>query len=346
MVPCACGSPNYHYNSELNMPKRKTSRVRRKQKRRPQVLELRVISRRIVWIEVADWIKKLFKLALVGAAVAGLVWAIGLGLRRAFLDNGDFRISLVDLNENPVMDELRLIELGGIDLNGSIFQIDVSELEDRLAGLPELAMAKVERELPGTLRVRVGARVPVAWIEVPDHGLNGGDSSGGLLVDPNGVLFPCRGMMSESAAGLPVIVVTDPGPLQPQAGELCKEEELHRGLAMLRLAGEIRGMDGVGIARVEQANEWSILVTTACGIEATLGLGDHRRQFTDLVTAHEHAGTKGYQIATIDLIPELNIPITLSSAPPPRAIPVPEPENEPAAPSRQRQDLEALLNRS
>ena len=73
MVRCACGSPNYHYNSEPDMPKRKTSRVRRKQKRRPQVLELRVISRRIVWIEMADWIKRLFKLALACCCVVRIV---------------------------------------------------------------------------------------------------------------------------------------------------------------------------------------------------------------------------------------------------------------------------------
>lgn len=331
------------------MAKRKTSRARRPRKKRPQVLELRVDSVRsirILWFETANWLKKLFKLALIAGAMAAVVWGIGIALRRAFLENEDFRISLVDLNENPVMDEMRLIELGGIDLNESIFSIDVSELEQMLIGLPELAVADVERELPGTLRVRARARVPVAWIEVPAHDVRGRDPGSGLLVDPNGVLFPCLGEMAGAAAELPVIVIRNPAQPEPLAGDFCESPELLQGLAMLRMAREIPGMEKVGIARIEKANEWSILVGTRGGTEAKLGLSDHERQFADLVKACEHAESKGYRIATIDLIPERNIPITLGSAPPPRAVPVVEPDAEPPIPpSRREQDMEALLNR-
>jgi cell division septal protein FtsQ len=325
------------------MIKSKKSRVHRKQGKPPQVLELRVHSRRLLWIGLTEWLGKLFKLVLIGGAAAGLVWAAGLGLRRAFLDNSDFRIALIDLNENPVLDELRLIEVGGIDLEQSIFKIGVTDLEARLAGLPELALAKVERELPGTLRVRVQARAPVAWMEVPAHGSGGGNR---LLVDPNGVLFHCLGKMVETTDDLPVIVIGEVGPEAPQAGQLCGLRELQQGLAMLRQAKEIPGMDKLGIARIEQTNVWSVRVTTAGGVAAVFGLRGHRRQFTDLVTACSHATAKGYRIATIDLIPERNIPITLGSAPPPRAVPVPEPAGEPGpAPAGRRRDMQELLNR-
>jgi len=329
------------------MSKRKTSRARRAGKPRPQVLQLRVRSVRIMWFETADWLKKLFKLVLIGGVVAGLVWAIGIGLRRAFLENEDFRISLIELNDNPVMDELRLVEMGGIDLNESIFSINVSELEGMLLGLPELAVADVERELPGTLRVRVQARVPVAWLEVPVHEVRGRDPESGLLVDPNGILFPCLGEMAGSTIELPVIVIKDPRQPEPLAGALCESPELLRGLAMLRLAKKVDGMPELGITRIEQSNEWSVVVETGDGIEAKFGLSGHDRQFDDLVRAHRHAESQGYRIATIDLIPERNIPITtLGSAPPPRAIPVAEPDaRPPAPPSRREQDMKALLNR-
>ena len=177
-----------------------------------------------------------------------------------------------------------------------------------------------------------------------DH-LPGRDPGAGLLVDANGVLFSCPEGLVGAAAGLPVIAIESRVAEKPVAGGLCELQELHRGLAMLRLAGETAGMSDVGVAEIRQMNAWSVRLTTGAGVQATFGLSDHARQFDDLVVAIDHAGGRGYEIATIDLIPERNIPITLSSPPPPRAIPVRPSEAAPAPDSRSR-DLKALLNRS
>ena len=101
----------------------------------------------------------------------------------------------------------------------------------------------------------------------------------------------------------------------------------------------------------------------ADGLRARFGLSDHERQFGDLLCARRHALERGYKLATIDLIPERNIPVTLAepppppraipvedpdAAPPPRAVPVAEPL-EAAAPGppadAREQDLRALLGR-
>jgi hypothetical protein len=88
-------------------------------------------------------------------------------------------------------------------------------------------------------------------------------------------------------------------------------------------------------------------MTTTSGTVATFGLGDHARQLDYLNDALLHARKKGYQIATINLIPKQNVPITvLGDDNPPRAIPVSEESLTPAPESRQTNDLRTLLNRN
>jgi len=78
------------------------------------------------------------------------------------------------------------------------------------------------------------------------------------------------------------------------------------------------------IESVRQVNAWSLVLVTRHGTAATFGLGDHVRQMASLRAALDHASEQGYVIATINLIPKYNIPITLREdpAPPLRAIPV------------------------
>ena len=127
-------------------------------------------------------------------------------------------------------------------------------------------------------------------------------------------------------------------------------------LDLLNLALSVPGIDEFPIERIEQEREWALLVRLRGGTTARFGLADRRRQFNDLITASRHARDNGYRIATIDLIPKNNIPVTLTgpppprtpppATPPPRAIPVAEPAvpEPPPADPRER-DLRALLNR-
>jgi hypothetical protein len=334
------------------MFKRKTSRPRRADR---QVLALRVTTPRIVWFRLRDlaWcgLKWSFGLALAAAAV----WGAAHGLRRAFLENEDFRLQAIDLNPNRVLDERALVEWAGIDLKGSLFAVDIDRVERVLEARPELVDARVERKLPGTLVVRVHERVPLAWLECPAHGLTGRDPAAGMLLDPNRVLFPCVPGMRAQSGRLPVLALQDPATPRPVAGRPIASPELERCLRLLRKALPVAEAGGWTIDRMTQANAWSLRLTTGDGVEAVFGLGDHERQLADLGAVLAHAAARGQQLATVNLIPERNLPVTLGG-PPQRAIPVEgdflpplPPEGPvarpPAVPDRVERDLKALLNR-
>ena len=325
------------------MFKRRTSRVQH----RRQVIELqaKVVSPRIVWFSVLKSCRKMVRLAVILAVIGGAVWGVKYGIRRGLLENEEFRLQAIELTPNPAIDERRLVKVAGIDLNGSLFDCEVGKIEAKLRALPELASASVRREFPGTLIVEAVAREPHAWISSPSHGVPARDPEQGLLVDRNGFAFHCPPALLVEASELPVFQLGEGGEA-PAAGKQVVHPELDRLMRLYHVAcTEIEGADK-WIDTLRQSRAWSLELVSRDGTAASFGLGDHERQMGDLRAALEHARAQDQQIASIELIPERNIPVVVRGESAPRAILLDEPAPATApSPDRRSRDLRNLLNR-
>lgn len=327
------------------MMKRQTSKTRRHS--RSKVLEVRVMSPRIAWFGFLRMLMGVVKLACIAAAVTGLGYGVWRGIQHAFYENPDFRLQVIDLNPNPVIDEAGLVEATRIDLNASLFDLDIASLTTTLNRLPEIASAKVERHLPGTLVIRVVPRTPQAWISCPDSGLPQPREAGAMLVDQAGIAYPCPARQLDKALHLPVIELPASEKFPIAAGEKVRHPELKHCFHLLKSAAESDPDSIQWIETISQSNAWSLLLVTRDGTRATFGLGDHERQIHRLRAAMEHASKQNYAIGTINLIPRRNVPITLrSEAPAPRAVPVAEPTESELRDDRRSRDLRDLLNRN
>lgn len=314
---------------------------------RSRVLEVRVMSPRIAWFGFLRLVGKLAKLACILAVITGIGWGVWQGIQRAFYQNPDFQLQVIDLNPNPVIDEAGLAEAAGIDLTASIFDIDLEMVSTKLKALPAIADARAERHLPGTLMVRVVARNPRAWISRPQASLSEARRAGAMLVDQNGIAYPCPELQLESAMKLPTIQLPLSEKSPVTAGQHLTHPELAHCLRLLDSAREADPEAVHWIESVSQVNEWSLLLVTRQGTAATFGLGDHERQIRSLRAAMDHSSQKGYSISTINLIPKRNVPITLrDEAAAPRAIPVSEPGPAEIREDRRARDLSTLLNRN
>ncbi|MCX6868205.1 MAG: FtsQ-type POTRA domain-containing protein [Verrucomicrobia bacterium] len=293
---------------------------------RQSVLEVRVMSPRIAWLTFLKCAGKTLQYACILAFLAGIAAGAWRGIQQLFLKNPDFHLQVIALNPNPVIDELGVAAAAGINLNDnpSLFDIDVNDVERKLRCLPAIAAVHVERQLPCTLAITVTPRIPKAWLSCPTAGITGTRRAGEMLLDRDGVAYPCPALQVEAALTLPIISVppSDKKPLQ--AGVRIQQPELDHCLLLLDAACEADPDAVQWIESVRQVNEWSLLLVTRQGTSATFGLSDHPRQIHRLRAALDHAGEKGYLIDTINLIPKYNIPITLRDepAPAPRAIPV------------------------
>lgn len=317
---------------------------------RQSVLEVRVVSPRIVWFGFLKLAGKLTKFACVLALLTGIGWGVWRGIQQAFYKNPDFRLRVLALNPNPVIDELGVATAAGIDLttNASLFSLEVKDIARKLKALPEIADARVERHLPGTLAVTVIPRIPKAWISCPAEGLADVRRAGAMLVDHQGVAYPCPPLQLKSAATLPVIILPSAAGHPLKAGEKILQPELQPCFQLLNSARDADPGALQWIESVRQLNDWSMLLVTRQGTSATFGLGDHARQIESLRAALDHAGEKGYLIDTINLIPKYNIPITLRGEPaaPPRAIPVSAKQKPAGSNNRRARDLGNLLKRN
>lgn len=327
------------------MFKRRTSNSR--QRSRMKRLEVRVMTPRIAWFGFLKLCGRSVKCALILGVIGAAVWGVWLGIERAFLHNPEFQLRLVQLNPNEAVDENDVVKTASIDLRANLFQLDTDIIRERLAARPDIVEASVERRLPSTLAVHVKARTPRAWIAASGSDVPTIRQPGGLLVDPAGFIYPCPALQWETARDLPVILVPTTGEGKAIAGgTIATHPELQRAFRLLSVAIESDPEAPRWIDRIEQTNAWSLQLTTRSGTVATIGLRDQQRQIEDLATSLDHASRQGYGIATINLIPERNIPITTrEEAAPPRAIPVQEPTHQEIREERRSRDLKHLLNR-
>ncbi|GAA2909289.1 hypothetical protein GCM10010517_75730 [Streptosporangium fragile] len=101
---------------------------------------------------------------------------------------------------NASLSAERIRQAVGVAQGMPLATVDVAEVEGRVGGIPQVESVAVSRGWPGTLRVEVVEREPVAV--VPLAGKSG-------LMDRNGVVIEARAVAPPT---LPVLRVDRPGP--------------------------------------------------------------------------------------------------------------------------------------
>ncbi|MGJ8632917.1 MAG: cell division protein FtsQ/DivIB [Luteolibacter sp.] len=301
----------------------------------------------IAWFGFVSFLKVLGKTAFVLALLAGLAYGVRQAIQHTFHQNPDFRLQAINLTPNNVLNEPDLVDYLNLDLSGNIFDFDIKFMEERLLQIPAISSARVRRDLPGTLEFSIVTRQPVAWIACPQENLPASRENHSILIDYKGFTYPCPPGQVGICQNLPILILS-PIPGKPvKVGEKLDHPQFKHCISLLTA---IRATYPAGVASIEsisKENEWSLSLRTKSGTIATFGLGDHKRQLTNLNQALNHSGKKGYKIATINLIPKQNVPITVAEDnSPPRAIPVTEQLKESAKVSKKTNDLNILLNRN
>lgn len=326
--------------------RKRTSKPRR-YRHHVKVLKSEVMTPRIAWFNFLAFLKVMMKVSFVFALLLGIAYGVLQAIEHSFKKNPDFRLQAIDLNENDVLDETGVVEYLGINLSANIFDFDVDHLEQQLLLIPAISTAEVKRDLPGTLEIRIKTRQPIAWIACPDEGFLAQRRNDALLVDRDGITYPCPPRQLSRCKDLPILHLSTVGNFPIIPGKPLDHPQYKHCLHLLEAITERNPSDLSMVETISQQSQWSLKMITRGGTSATFGLGNHKRQLDYLAQALNHAQKKGYHIETINLIPRRNVPITVSGdAEPPRAIPAPEPETVDQTQSRREQDLHTLLNRN
>ncbi|YCM44440.1 FtsQ-type POTRA domain-containing protein [Verrucomicrobiaceae bacterium 227] len=297
------------------MFQRRTSN--RTPKSRQRMLSLKVSSPRIVFFDFLKFGGKFLKLGAIVTIMVGVGAGLSFGWQKLFVENDDFTISdfslkTFDGKDPRFLTHARMLEQTGLDRlepDATIFSLDTDVLAAALEGLPELTGAKVSRRLPGTLKIEVQERQPVAWVACRSLGIRERDRDLGLLVDSEGIPFKCASKtLWEYAEKLPVVLVGKMGDEKIIEGTPIEHRGLNYAFELIRIASESL----VGIEKpawVVVKDEITLEMKTLGGIHATLSYYDLNRQLTDFSKLVSHAQARGKELERVNLIPRRFVPV-------------------------------------
>ena len=126
-------------------------------------------------------------------------------------------IDHVEVRGTHVVTEEEVRAAAAVDVGDALLLVDTAALERRIEAIPVVGDARVERRLPGTLRVRIDERVPSGWVRV---------ESGVVIVDGDGRVLETA---AEAPGSLPELVglVSVPAPgeqVEPRAVATVPDE--------------------------------------------------------------------------------------------------------------------------
>ncbi|MFT6180478.1 MAG: hypothetical protein ACJAQT_002828 [Akkermansiaceae bacterium] len=278
------------------------------------MLALKVSSPRILMFDCLKFGARFFKLGIAMVAMVCVGFGLSYGWQKLFVENDEFLIQDVKLKtmegeDTRFLNHERLVAQTGLDPMATIFSVDTDALKESLLRLPEITEAKVSRRLPGILKVEVTERRPVAWVACRSLGIKERDRTLGLLVDEDGIVFPCA---SEAlwiyADKLPVVMVRTAKKSEIVVGEKISHNGLGFALDLVNLAAEkLEGLDRP--AWVVVKDEILLEMKTLGGVVATLSYYEQERQLDNLSRLTSYAREQGESFTETNLIPRRFVPV-------------------------------------
>lgn len=244
---------------------------------------------------------------LLAALLVGLGVAGKRGYDRIFYDNGEFKLTRLGIDSDGKFSETEISGVGGVTIGMDLMEVDLDEVCQRIEALPGVGEAVVKRELPDTLLIRVRERHPVAWLSSPPHGIRPRSIEHGFLLDAEGNVFRCLEMTGTLRA-LPVVDALDID--QPSDGELLESESIQRGLDLIHRSEQLFEGQNLEIAEVKLVKEWALECVCRDGMTVTFDKHEVERGLMDLFAIVEKMRDSPLKLATVNLGPSRNIPVT------------------------------------
>jgi cell division septal protein FtsQ len=307
----------------------------RRLRHRPDVLEVKVRSK---VVRAARTRMAALSLGVLFGTVFGLyvLWRLGeWTLDQLVYENKSFAIREVDVQTDGVILPEQLRRWSGVRPGQNLLALDLARVKSDLELVPMVQSASVERILPGTLRVRVSEREPVAQVNVLNPRNGGGLEQMIFQLDAEGFVLlpldPRQRMVTPGQGGdqLPVIAGINTSELQP--GRRIDLPPVQSALKFIA-AFEQSPMSGlVDLKRIDVSAMQVLFVTTEQGSEVTFAMDDFARQLGRWRQVYDECFRQKKTIATLDLAVNDYTPLRFVEA---SLVPPPVPKN--LKPSRTR----------
>lgn len=268
----------------------------------PKIREEKRLASRRAGFRSAVWLVALFALI----ALAAVTW------RQTLYRNPRFGLKEVTVfTEGPLRPEKLVREMGLVEGMDTLW-INLRALSEKVERLPQVKSATAKRDYQGHMEVTVIQRRPVAWLECHHLGLHSMKSGFGCLLDEEGVAMPCEVIVKEFTR-LPVIRYEELSQVHP--GLPVRDLQVQAALRLLKEM-ETRMESGMpALLRCEIPAKYALIAHFEDGLEVTFNPDELDRQLPRFDRVMIEAHQKGWRIATLNLLPEENVPITFRQPP-------------------------------
>jgi cell division septal protein FtsQ len=254
-------------------------------------------------------------LGFVFATVIGfyVVWRAGeWTLNRLIYENKAFAIQRIDVETDGVIALDQLRRWAGVKPGENLLALDLARVKRDMEMVSAIRSVAVERIMPGTLRLRVAEREPLAQVCVPRLQANGAYEMTVLHLDEDGyvmTLLDPRQRAAPPAPGdevLPEIRVGNLNDIAP--GRRVDSPQVRSALQLIS-AFEHSPMAGLVDLQIIDVSSPDILqVTTSQKSKITFSIQDPDRQLARWREIYNQGQRLGKAISTLDLSVPNNIP--------------------------------------
>lgn len=225
-------------------------------------------------------------------------------------NNDAFAITRLEIETDGVLASEQIRSWAGVRPNSNLMRLDLGRVKRDLEMVPAIESIAIERVLPGTLRIHVSEREPLAQVNLPrSEGMAGGR----YTVDARGhFMFPIETMQRATPPALtndylPALLGVRPQDVR--AGRQSESPQVHAALDLLQAFNRSSLVGVVEVKHIDVSRPGALVLTTVQGNEITFGPGDFELQLRRWRTVHDHAARFGRHLATLDLAVGNNSPM-------------------------------------
>jgi hypothetical protein len=247
------------------------------------------------------------------------LWCLGeFTLNKLVYENKSFAIQRVDVQTDGVISADQLRRWSGVRPGQNLLGLDLAHVKRDLEMQAMIDSVSVERILPGTLRLRVSEREPVAQVAVPNSTPDGGLDLKVFQIDENGyVMLPLdpRQRAVPPAPGddqLPLILGISAADLQP--GRKLDSVQVQAALKWISAFEGSPMANLVDLKKIDVVSPEVLIVTTGQGSEVTFSLDNFEQQLLRWQKIQEECARSSKTIVTLNLAVTDNTPLRFSDA--------------------------------
>jgi len=286
-----------------------------RRRERRHVLDVKLSSNQLRRRRTQLAVSAVFAVTLLTLTVYGL-WRGGWwSLQKFIYQNEQLRIQEFQVRTDGVIAPENLRRWAGVTTNDNLFAIDLHAIKRELEMHAMIRQASLERVLPGTLRLRVAERVPLARVRMLVGGADGRLQGREFGLDEAGHVMPLdpRIVRPETVRlwrSLPELAGVGEREVVP--GVTITNRPARAALQFLA-AFQATPMNGlVSISRVDSSEPEILQVTTVQGHTVRLLETGFPRQIARWELIHRTCETNRVNYAWLDLSPTNNVPLRLA----------------------------------